>query len=69
MGEIYLDRIERYNSQIQCAHHWLIESSNDPTSFGMCKHCGEIREFFNDWKTLCINSNHASGDDNAQRHI
>lgn len=30
-----------------CAHHWLIESPNGPTSRGTCKACGELREFKN----------------------
>ena len=28
-----------------CAHHWLIESPAGPTSTGVCKHCGAVREF------------------------
>ena len=31
----------------QCRHHWLIESPHGATSWGMCKHCGERREFSN----------------------
>lgn len=30
-----------------CAHYWLIESPNGPTSQGTCIHCGEEREFRN----------------------
>ncbi len=28
-------------------HHWAIESPNGPTSFGICRRCGDRREFKN----------------------
>ena len=31
----------------ECAHHWAIETSLGPTSRGMCKLCGEEKEFMN----------------------
>jgi len=30
-----------------CRHHWLIESPHGATSHGICKVCGEEREFQN----------------------
>jgi len=30
-----------------CRHHWLIESPQGPTSMGICKLCGEQKEFRN----------------------
>ncbi len=30
-----------------CAHHWLIDRPNGPTSEGVCQRCGERREFTN----------------------
>lgn len=30
-----------------CPHHWLIEPPKGPTSMGVCKLCGETREFDN----------------------
>jgi len=30
-----------------CPHHWLIEEANGPTSVGVCRFCGERREFSN----------------------
>ena len=33
--------------KIECVHHWLIENSSRPTSRGVCKLCGEEREFEN----------------------
>ena len=30
-----------------CRHHWLIAPSNGPTSKGVCRFCGEEREFKN----------------------
>ncbi len=31
----------------QCPHHWIIETSHGPTSKGVCRLCGEEREFAN----------------------
>jgi hypothetical protein len=31
----------------QCHHYWIIEIANGPKSRGVCKYCGETREFFN----------------------
>ena len=31
----------------QCTHHWLIETAAGPVSKGMCRFCGEEREFSN----------------------
>lgn len=30
-----------------CIHHWLIEPATGPLSRGVCKLCGEQKEFFN----------------------
>lgn len=30
-----------------CCHHWLIEPATGPVSKGVCKFCGEVREFQN----------------------
>jgi hypothetical protein len=35
-----------------CAHHWVIEPANEPTSKGICKLCGCEREFVNFLKDL-----------------
>ncbi|MBI5948483.1 MAG: hypothetical protein HY875_10115 [Chloroflexi bacterium] len=29
------------------AHHWLIEEANGPLSTGVCKSCGERKDFRN----------------------
>ena len=31
----------------QCAHHWIIETPNGPTSRGVCRLCGAETEFSN----------------------
>jgi len=31
----------------KCIHHWMIDPPIEPTSKGVCKHCGEEREFEN----------------------
>ena len=30
-----------------CAHHWDIAPANGPTSAGVCRNCGEAKEFRN----------------------
>ena len=32
---------------VVCRHHWLIQAADGPTSDGVCRICGEIREFKN----------------------
>ena len=32
---------------ISCIHYWVIETPNSKTSKGVCKYCGEVREFWN----------------------
>jgi len=32
----------------QCSHHWMIEEVVGPTSVGVCKLCGERKEFRNE---------------------
>jgi len=41
--------IEKQSTE-QCVHHWIIEPPDGPTSKGVCKICGSIKEFEN-WKT------------------
>jgi hypothetical protein len=31
----------------ECIHHWIIDTPSGPLSNGVCKHCGEAREFRN----------------------
>jgi hypothetical protein len=38
-------------ANVQCAHHWLIEPAKGPTSVGVCKLCGEVREFSNQFRS------------------
>ncbi len=33
-----------------CVHHWLIEPAKGPTSMGICKYCGSVREFSNQFR-------------------
>ena len=32
-----------------CRHYWNIESADGPMSRGVCKVCGEEKEFLNSW--------------------
>lgn len=34
-----------------CRHYWHIESASGPKSRGVCKICGEVREFLNSWSS------------------
>ncbi len=35
-----------------CRHYWVIESPEGPTSRGVCKFCGQGKEFYNSWSGL-----------------
>ncbi len=34
----------------KCGHYWIIEGPEGPTSRGVCKFCGEEKEFYNSWR-------------------
>lgn len=34
-----------------CRHHWLIQAADGPSSAGVCRICGETREFKNYMET------------------
>ena len=38
------DAVKEENS---CKHHWIIEAADGATSMGICKLCGEEKEFYN----------------------
>ena len=33
-----------------CQHHWIIDKPAGPTSRGLCRNCGEERDFLNHWE-------------------
>ena len=39
-------------SEGRCSHYWIIEIANGPKSSGVCKYCGEQRDFFNSISAL-----------------
>jgi hypothetical protein len=39
--------ISRPVEKATCIHHWLIEPAIGPISCGVCKYCGERKNFFN----------------------
>ncbi len=43
------ENAERLNDFVanNCAHHWVIDRPNGPTSEGVCQRCGGKREFTN----------------------
>ena len=69
MGELNLDVIERYAAQEMCVHYWVIDTSNKPMSKGACKHCGMVKEFYNDWRTALENTNLPPQKPYLRRHI
>lgn len=49
-----------YLPKDQCHHYWIIEIANGPKSQGICRYCGESREFLNavpDFNTMKRNTN------------
>ncbi len=43
---------ETTEHKLTCPHHWSIESPHGPVSRGVCKLCGEVREFKNYWDDI-----------------
>lgn len=39
--------VEENASENECPHFWDIEAANGPSSKGVCRLCGETKEFFN----------------------
>ncbi len=44
----------------KCVHFWIIESPDGRTSRGICKYCGTINDFSNDWHDV-LNSFNKKG--------
>ena len=38
---------EVQEGSLVCQHHWLIQAADGPTSEGVCRICGETRDFKN----------------------
>jgi len=47
MVQIRENAIQELSPRIECRHHWIIESANGPTSWGVCKYCGTEKQFTN----------------------
>ena len=41
-----------------CAHHWILQTANGPTSEGTCKRCHLTREFANYLDSNAYKSKH-----------
>ena len=39
--------VKEADTNIRCTHHWRIDSPEGPTSRGVCKLCGEEKDFYN----------------------
>ena len=35
----------------ECRHYWVIDAADGPVSSGVCKFCGEKRDFLNSWSS------------------
>ena len=42
---VLIEQVE--STQAECRHHWIIDTPAGPVSRGVCKLCGEAREFRN----------------------
>lgn len=40
---------EKLETGSKCQHYWMIEGARGSISRGICKWCGEEREFYNSW--------------------
>ena len=38
---------DQHETATTCRHHWIIETPSGPVSKGVCKLCGEERDFVN----------------------
>jgi hypothetical protein len=38
--------------QTRCCHYWVVETPNGPTSRGICRFCGEEKQFQNSQEDL-----------------
>ena len=41
------EKTREYVAKDQCHHYWVIEIADGQKSRGVCKYCGEKRDFFN----------------------
>jgi hypothetical protein len=54
------EKTENCVASEQCHHYWIIEMANGPQSRGVCRYCGETRDFLNsmpDFSVLKRNTN------------
>ena len=54
------ERTDEYVAREQCSHYWIIEMANGPKSRGVCKHCGESRDFLNTMPDFTVPKRNAS---------
>ena len=45
---------EKLETGNRCQHYWIIEDAKGSTSRGVCKLCGEEREFYNSWPGFAV---------------
>jgi hypothetical protein len=61
--------LEKDIEQKQCTHYWIIDSPNGHTSTGVCKFCGAVHEFSNDFGDILKNTKPPANSYNMQRGI
>jgi len=47
MSKVVEPGLKKRVNKAKCHHHWVIESPDGPTSIGICKYCGAVKEFSN----------------------
>lgn len=50
-----------------CAHHWVIEMANGPTSSGNCRRCGAQRAFYNTFDDVMLTSGNSWSNERKQQ--
>ena len=47
INERVKEKVQDNLAKDQCHHYWVIEVANGPKSQGVCRYCGERRDFLN----------------------
>ena len=62
-------RHENNMTEVSCPHHWLIEPPQGPTSIGICKMCGAIKEFDNQYSAQAGRSPQAVSEKSEEERV
>jgi hypothetical protein len=54
MGQKVKEENRENVAKDRCSHYWIIEVANGPRSRGVCRYCGETRDFLNSMPDLNV---------------